>query len=238
MGIGGPALAFWLSRYGFSPTLIERAPAFRDGGYMIHVWGAGYDLVERMGLLDAARDRGYSIHRVAFVDEQGRPVSGFDADVFRSALSGRFFSIPRGDPARRIFDTVYVRVETLYSTSISAMREDTSGTTSNSPMDQRADSSSSSARMDCGHGCGNACSGPKSTSNTTSATTPPPSSRWAIRIETNGPMSALHGPGVRSVATRCATTARHFCSGSQRPARSGRCVVVAARRPPCELHRP
>jgi 2-polyprenyl-6-methoxyphenol hydroxylase-like FAD-dependent oxidoreductase len=122
-GIGGPALAFWLRRYGFLPTLIERAPAFRDGGYMIDVWGLGWDLLERMGLLAAARARGYVIDRLEFVNERGRPVSGFDADVFRRALSGRFFSIPRGDLARTIFDTIESDVPTLYATSIDALRE-------------------------------------------------------------------------------------------------------------------
>jgi 2-polyprenyl-6-methoxyphenol hydroxylase-like FAD-dependent oxidoreductase len=126
-GIGGPALAGWLHRYGFLPTLIERAPTFRDGGYMIDIWGLGWDLVDRMGLLAAARDRGYVMDRLVFVDERGRQVSGFDADVFRRALSGRFFSIPRGDLARIIYDTVGGDVPTLYSTSIDAVREHESG---------------------------------------------------------------------------------------------------------------
>jgi len=125
-GIAGPALAFWLRRYGFDATLIERAPRFRDSGYMIDVWGLGYDLLERMGLLDAARDRGYAFERLAFVDERGRRVSGFDADVFRRAFRGRYFSIPRGDLALVVFDAVEGDVETLYSTSIEAIRQEDS----------------------------------------------------------------------------------------------------------------
>jgi 2-polyprenyl-6-methoxyphenol hydroxylase-like FAD-dependent oxidoreductase len=46
-GIAGPALAYWLKRYGFEPTLIERAPSLRDGGYMIDVWGTGYEILQR-----------------------------------------------------------------------------------------------------------------------------------------------------------------------------------------------
>jgi 2-polyprenyl-6-methoxyphenol hydroxylase-like FAD-dependent oxidoreductase len=124
-GIGGPALAFWLRRYGFEPTLIERAPAFRDGGYMIDVWGVGYDLVERMGLLPAALEAGYFIEHVRFVDEHGKRRSGFDGDLFRLALNGRFFSIPRGDLARLIFRKV--DAETRFSTSVEALREDAGG---------------------------------------------------------------------------------------------------------------
>src|SRR5262249_17524318 len=49
-GIAGPTLAFWLGQAGFRPTLVERAPALRDGGYVIDFWGLGFDIAERMGL--------------------------------------------------------------------------------------------------------------------------------------------------------------------------------------------
>ena len=38
-GVAGPALAHWLHRTGHEPTLIERAPHFRTGGYAIDFWG-------------------------------------------------------------------------------------------------------------------------------------------------------------------------------------------------------
>lgn len=34
-GVAGAALAHWLHRTGHTPTLIEQAPQFRTGGYMI-----------------------------------------------------------------------------------------------------------------------------------------------------------------------------------------------------------
>jgi 2-polyprenyl-6-methoxyphenol hydroxylase-like FAD-dependent oxidoreductase len=123
-GIAGPTLAYWLRRHGVTPTLIERAPRFRDSGYMIDVWGIGYDLLDRMGLLEAARDRGYSFVRLAFVDARGRPVSGFDAHAFRLAFGDRFFSIPRGELAHAIFERVEADVETLYSTSVEAVSQE------------------------------------------------------------------------------------------------------------------
>jgi 2-polyprenyl-6-methoxyphenol hydroxylase-like FAD-dependent oxidoreductase len=126
-GIAGPALAFWLLRYGFTPTIVERAPAFRADGYMIDVWGMGYDLVERFGLLNAMRDHVYVIDRLEFVNEHGGVLAGFGGDVFRRALAGRFFSIPRGDLARAIFDTIDGKVETLFGTGIEALHADASG---------------------------------------------------------------------------------------------------------------
>ena len=40
-GIAGPTLAYWLKAAGFVPTLIERAPHLRTGGYVIDFWGPG-----------------------------------------------------------------------------------------------------------------------------------------------------------------------------------------------------
>lgn len=46
-GIAGPTLAYWLASYGSKPTLLERAPQLREGGYLIDFWGLGYDIAER-----------------------------------------------------------------------------------------------------------------------------------------------------------------------------------------------
>ena len=35
-GIAGPALAFWLKAAGYEPTIVERAPALRSGGYVMN----------------------------------------------------------------------------------------------------------------------------------------------------------------------------------------------------------
>ena len=47
--IAGPALAYWLTRYGFEVTLVERAATIRTGGYAIDIRGTAIDVVERMG---------------------------------------------------------------------------------------------------------------------------------------------------------------------------------------------
>lgn len=44
IGIAGPALAYWLRRHGYRPTLIEHAPLPRTGGYVIDFWGLGYEI--------------------------------------------------------------------------------------------------------------------------------------------------------------------------------------------------
>jgi 2-polyprenyl-6-methoxyphenol hydroxylase-like FAD-dependent oxidoreductase len=60
-GVAGPALAYWLRRTGHEPTLIERAPQFRTGGYVIGFWGIGYCIAQKMGIEVAIRDAGYQV---------------------------------------------------------------------------------------------------------------------------------------------------------------------------------
>ena len=37
--VAGPALAYWLRRHGFRPTVVERAPQLRGGGYAVDFRG-------------------------------------------------------------------------------------------------------------------------------------------------------------------------------------------------------
>jgi 2-polyprenyl-6-methoxyphenol hydroxylase-like FAD-dependent oxidoreductase len=117
-GIAGATLAYWLLRRGFTPILIERAPSFREGGYMIDFWAVGFTVAELMGLIPTLRNAGYSINRVAFVTEQGRPRSAIGRKALERALGSRFLSILRGDLARTIYETVHRDVETIFGDSI------------------------------------------------------------------------------------------------------------------------
>jgi 2-polyprenyl-6-methoxyphenol hydroxylase-like FAD-dependent oxidoreductase len=120
-GIAGPALAFWLDHHGFAPTLIESAPALRTGGYVVDFWGAGYDLVDRMGLLPQVLAAGYRMREVRIVDATGGRVGGFDVDVFRAATHDRFTSIPRSALSAILYDSVRPRIETEFGNSIAAL---------------------------------------------------------------------------------------------------------------------
>ncbi len=122
-GIGGAALAYWLLRTGQEPTLIEKAPHLRSDGYMIDFWGAGYTVAERMGILPAVREAGYSVRAVRFVDDRGRRAGGFSVDLFHDVLNDRFISLPRGQLATEVFRSVEGRAETIFDDSIATLSE-------------------------------------------------------------------------------------------------------------------
>jgi 2-polyprenyl-6-methoxyphenol hydroxylase-like FAD-dependent oxidoreductase len=126
-GVAGPALAHWLLRAGHEPTLVEQAPRFRAGGYMIDFWGGGYTVAERMGILPSVREAGYTVRDIAFVDARGRRVGGFSTDAMRRMLGERFTSLPRGDLAEQAYRTIEGRVETVFGASIAALDEHADG---------------------------------------------------------------------------------------------------------------
>jgi 2-polyprenyl-6-methoxyphenol hydroxylase-like FAD-dependent oxidoreductase len=122
-GIAGPTLAYWLLRAGHEPTLIEKAPQRRDGGYMIDFWGVGYTVAERMDLLPVIREAGYQVREVRLVDGRGRRAGGFSTELFQASLGGRFTSLPRGQLAAEIYRSVEGRCEAIFGDTVTALSE-------------------------------------------------------------------------------------------------------------------
>ena len=53
-GPAGLTAAYWLKRYGYNPTIVERAPSLLVGGYKIDVRGAALQVIKQMGIHGAA----------------------------------------------------------------------------------------------------------------------------------------------------------------------------------------
>ena len=122
-GIAGPTLAYWLAHYGFKPTLIERAPRLRTGGYIIDFWGAGFDIADRMGLLPQIRSKGYNVRELRVVDRSGNRVAGFPVEAFSRMTHGRYTSLPRAELAASIFGKIEGNVETIFGDSVSRIEQ-------------------------------------------------------------------------------------------------------------------
>jgi 2-polyprenyl-6-methoxyphenol hydroxylase-like FAD-dependent oxidoreductase len=122
-GIAGPTLAYWLARHGFTPTIVETAPRFRTGGYIIDFWGAGFDVADRMGLLPEIRRKGYVFQEVRIVDRGGKRLAGFPVNAFSRITRGRYVSLPRGALAASIVDAIEGKVETIFGDSVDRIEQ-------------------------------------------------------------------------------------------------------------------
>ncbi len=120
--IAGTTLAYWLHRNGFTPTVVERALAIREGGYKIDVRGAALTVAERMGLLDEMRRLRTDVQGASVVDATGRRVASMDGDTFGGREHGDA-EILRGDLNRLLYDLTRDQVEYLFDESIASLTE-------------------------------------------------------------------------------------------------------------------
>jgi 2-polyprenyl-6-methoxyphenol hydroxylase-like FAD-dependent oxidoreductase len=126
-GIAGPALAFWLRRYGFTPTIVELAPAPRPGGQTVDLRGISKVVAERMGLMPAIKRAQLHERGLAFVRADGRTVAAMPTELLDGAGPVADIEILRGDLAGILQDATGGDVEYLYGDSIAALDQDASG---------------------------------------------------------------------------------------------------------------
>ena len=128
-GIAGPALAYWLVRSGYRPTIVERAPAPRPGGQTVDLRGAGRTVVERMGLLPAVRAVTVEERGVAYVDTAGTRRGEMSAEAFGGEGMVAEIEVMRGDLAQVLLDAASEGVEYVYDDAVTAIEQDEDGVT-------------------------------------------------------------------------------------------------------------
>jgi 2-polyprenyl-6-methoxyphenol hydroxylase-like FAD-dependent oxidoreductase len=117
--VAGPALAYWLSRRGFTPTVVERAPGPRGGGYAVDFRGAVHlGILEKMGILDAIRAHQTHLRSTVYVDSGGRTVSRMPAEIFAGDVE-----ILRGDLGRILYEASREDTEYIFGDSIAGLQE-------------------------------------------------------------------------------------------------------------------
>jgi 2-polyprenyl-6-methoxyphenol hydroxylase-like FAD-dependent oxidoreductase len=121
--IAGPALAFWLNRYGFAVTVVEKAAALRGGGYPIDVRGTALAVVQRMGLLPQLQAAHIDTSRITFLNSDGSLITSVRPDAIVGGVEGRDLEVRRGDLAEILYGAVRDDVEFLFNDSIATLDE-------------------------------------------------------------------------------------------------------------------
>lgn len=123
-GIAGPTLAYWLLRTGHEPTIVERAPELRTGGYVVDFWGAGFEVAERMGLGPRLHADGYRFRELREVSARGRQIAHLNPlRLIDGVSAGKYVSIARSDLARAIYDSLDGEVETIFGDTVDEIIE-------------------------------------------------------------------------------------------------------------------
>lgn len=120
----GLSTAHWLSRMDYDVTVVEIAPAIREGGTAVDIKGNTVDIVRRMGLLDQVRARRLSLkrwelknahdvtERTLVLRNDGDPPSDDEFEIERDVLIDM------------LLDTVKGRVEIAFGDTITELADD------------------------------------------------------------------------------------------------------------------
>lgn len=81
-GIAGDCLAVLLARTGWSVTVVELAPSLRTGGQTVDLRGGSREVLERLGLLDAALQALVPQRGIAWIDRRGRRLATMPVEAF------------------------------------------------------------------------------------------------------------------------------------------------------------
>ncbi|GAA1585660.1 MULTISPECIES: FAD-dependent monooxygenase [Kribbella] len=125
-GIAGPALGYWLRRFGFAPTIVEIAPGPRPGGQTVDLRGVSRVVAERMGLMPGVAERQVHERGLAYVKADGRTSATMHLEAFDGAGPVAEIEILRGDLAE-LLAAAAGDVEFRYGDSIAALEQDADG---------------------------------------------------------------------------------------------------------------
>lgn len=145
--VAGPVLAYWLSRYGFDVTVVERAPTLRKtGGHAVDLFRPAMEISAKMGVLPRIEALATGTTRLALYRE-GRPrATDIDLTKIYAASSDRHVEIMRDDLSEIYYDAARDDVEYLFGDSITEIEHD--GTVAFERL-RHAPSTSSSAPTAC-----------------------------------------------------------------------------------------
>lgn len=114
-GIAGFTLTYWLKQRGFFPTIVEKHPYARGGGYKVDIRGTAIEVAKRMGIYQDLLKANVNLVRSKFVTSDHK-IFEFDGDILGHSSEGEI-EINRWDLAR-ILSNAVGEVEVIYGDSI------------------------------------------------------------------------------------------------------------------------
>ena len=122
--VAGPVLAYWLDKYGFDVTVVERAPTLRKtGGHAVDLFRPAMQIVTKMGLVEAIRAKVTGTETLVMHRAGAKPVT-LDLRKVYTAVSDDHVEIMRDDLSEIFYDATCQNVEYVFADSITSISDD------------------------------------------------------------------------------------------------------------------
>ena len=118
-GVAGPALGYWLGRYGADITVVEAAPTLRASGFAVDFRGPTHlEVLRKMGVLDELRHVQTHGGAMSCVDEHSREIFRLPAE-----FAGGDIEVYRRDLSRVLYEHSSGRAEYLFGDAITNLAQ-------------------------------------------------------------------------------------------------------------------
>jgi 2-polyprenyl-6-methoxyphenol hydroxylase-like FAD-dependent oxidoreductase len=123
-GIAGLTLGIFLRHQGWEPLIVERDPAVREEGYIVDLFGVGWDIADRVGILDTLREVDYPLDYLAYVGKTGRPFASVEMDRINRAFHGKYLPLRRTDLEKALFEKAQAEgISVRFATQMRAVND-------------------------------------------------------------------------------------------------------------------
>lgn len=124
-GVAGLTLAYWLSRFGFVPTVVERRESLRfdAAGHAVDLFGPALTVLGWMGFGPAVDSVRTGADTVSFIRPGHRPVD-IPERLLTEGLAADHVELMRGDLVRLLHDAGRNEVEQVFDDSVTSLADD------------------------------------------------------------------------------------------------------------------
>lgn len=123
--IAGPVLAYWLSRYGFDVTVVERAPTLRKtGGHAVDLFRPSMEISAKMAVLPRIEALATGTNTMTIYRQGRRRPVRIDLTKIIAAASDRHVEIMRDDLSEIYYDAGRNDVDYVFGDSIESVTPD------------------------------------------------------------------------------------------------------------------
>lgn len=113
-GIAGLTLANRLHQHGIESVIIEQAADLRQDGYAIDFFGTGYEVAERMGLIDRLFSQHIAFDGIEYVNARGKLIAKLDAALLRKITAGKYLALMRWSLEEALYEALEGNVEVRF----------------------------------------------------------------------------------------------------------------------------
>ncbi len=126
--VAGLTVAYWLERFGFAVTVVERSAGLRPGGQALDIRGPALEVARRMGVLAEFRKRTTRLRGMSMVDDSG-------AEIYRTTertltggrLDSEDLEVLRDDLVDILHEACGAGVRFVFGDRITDLRQDEHG---------------------------------------------------------------------------------------------------------------